>query len=134
MVKASLVVDHNARFAREQHAASSPTLCVFAGATSGIGAGTLERMVTMFKDPSFYIFGRSEKRFAAQKEKLESLNPQCKITFLECEFALLADVDAVSKRITDAERKVDFLCMSPGLVPLNGPECMCIGISMLTIS
>ena len=120
MVKATSIFQQNARFASEQHAGA---VCVFAGATSGIGASTLERMVSLLHDPTIYVLGRSAQRFSSQRSNLESLNPRCRIHFLECEFALLAHVDAVSRRVTDAEQKVDYLYMSPGLIPLNGPQC-----------
>ena len=120
MVEASSIIQANAQFAREQHAG---VVCVFVGATSGIGAGTLEKMISMFQAPTFYVLGRSEKRFSTQLSKLQTSNPSAKVIFLECEFALLSDVDAVSKRITDSETKVDYLYMSPGLIPLNGAQC-----------
>jgi hypothetical protein len=36
---------------------------------------------------------------------------------------LLSEVDRVCKQISAAEKKVDYLYMSPGLMPLNGPQC-----------
>ncbi|RDL31189.1 Uncharacterized protein BP5553_09978 [Venustampulla echinocandica] len=127
MVKATAISQCNARFASEHH---EGLVCVFAGATSGIGAGTLERMVTMLAKSTFYVVGRSAARFVSQRAKLESLNPSCKVVFLEAEFSLLSDVDAVCTKIIAAERKVDFLYMSPGLVPLNGPEYTKEGLEM----
>ncbi|PVH78301.1 hypothetical protein DL98DRAFT_573219 [Cadophora sp. DSE1049] len=124
MVSLTTIRQRNLSFA-----ASHPTgySCVFAGATSGIGAATLERMFTMLNESTFYIIGRSETRFAAQRVKLENLNPNNTIVFLEGEFSLLADVDAVCERIgVGAEKgsmkRVDLLYMSPGMYPLNGPE------------
>ncbi|KAF4219099.1 hypothetical protein CNMCM8980_010048 [Aspergillus fumigatiaffinis] len=119
MVKATAIRECNARFASEHHAG---LVCVFAGATSGIGASTLERMAVMLHAPTFYVLGRSAARFASQHAKLESLNPSCKVVFLEAEVSLLSNVDSVCKQITAAEQKVDCLYMSPGLIPLNGPQ------------
>ncbi|MCJ1454548.1 hypothetical protein MMC28_004901 [Mycoblastus sanguinarius] len=119
MVKATTIRQCNARFASEHHAG---LVCVFAGATSGIGAGTLERMALMLQAPTFYVLGRSAARFASQRAKLESLNSSCKVVFLEAEVSLLSDVDAACTQITAAEQKVDYLYMSAGLMPLNGPQ------------
>ncbi|KAG2000847.1 hypothetical protein GB937_010766 [Aspergillus fischeri] len=120
MVETTAIRECNARFTSEQHAG---LVCVFAGATSGIGASTLERMALMLHAPTFYVLGRSAARFASQHAKLESLNPSCKVVFLEAKVSLLSNVDSVCKQITAAEQKVDCLYMSPGLIPLNGPQC-----------
>jgi NAD(P)-dependent dehydrogenase (short-subunit alcohol dehydrogenase family) len=122
MVKTTAIRECNARFASEHHGG---LVCVFAGATSGIGASTLERMALMLHEPTFYVLGRSAARFASRQAKLESLNPSCKVVFLEAEVSLLSNVDSVCKQITAAEQKVDCLYMSPGLIPLNGPQCTC---------
>jgi NADP-dependent 3-hydroxy acid dehydrogenase YdfG len=125
MLKATTIRQCNARFANEHHVG---LVCVFAGATSGIGASTLERMALMLHAPTFYVLGRSAARFANQRVKLESLNPRCKVVFLEAEVSLLSDVDAACKQITAAEQQVDCLYMSPGLMPLNGPQCTCFQV------
>ena len=122
MVKTAIIKQSNARFASEQHVGR---VCVFVGATSGIGAGTLEKMVQQLQNSTFYVLGRSKARFAAQRAKLESLNPSCKLIFIESEVSLLCDVDAACRQITAAEDKVDYLYMSAGLVPFNGAQCAC---------
>lgn len=99
-------------------------MCVFAGATSGIGASTLSKLIVMLDSPTFYIIGRSNTRFASQQAKLENLNPSCKLVFLKAEVSLLTDIDAVCKQIIGAEKKVDILFMSCGLLPFNGPTCL----------
>ena len=78
----------------------------------------------MLHSPTFYIVGRSASPFATEQTKLEALNSSCKIIFLEAELSLLSDVDKVCKKIMEKERKVDMLYMSPGLMPLNGPQCV----------
>ena len=123
MVKATTIRQCNARFASEHH---EGLVCVFAGATSGIGAGTLERMALLLHAPTFYVLGRSAARFSSQRAKLQSLNPSCTVVFLQAEVSLLSDVDTACKQITDSEKKVDYLYMSPGLMPLNGPQCTCL--------
>lgn len=123
MVKFLTITEANARFASDS-AHNVGLVCIFAGATSGTGAGAIERMAVMMQAPTFYVLGRSAARFASQRAKLESLNPSLKLVFLEVEVSLISDIDAVSKQITAAERKVDYLYMSQGCIPLNVPHCM----------
>ena len=120
MVKLTTIRQSNARYASSQH---DRRVCVFAGATSGIGASTLERMAAMLHNATFYVLGRSAARFASQRANLERLAPRCKVVFLETQVSLLADVDAACKEILAAEQSVDYLYMSPGLIPLNGAQC-----------
>lgn len=120
MVKATEI----RQYSRPEKGQDLGLVCVFAGATSGIGASTLEKMVQKLQKSTFYVLGRSASRFASQRAKLESLNPSCKIVFIQAEVSLLSAIDATCKQITAAEKKVDHLYMSPGLIPLNGPQCM----------
>ena len=120
MVSTSATLEHNARFASERH---TGLVCVFTGGTSGIGAGTLEKMVQQLQSSTFYVLGRSAERFARHRTKLESLNPSNKIVFLHAEVSLVSNIDAVCKQIAAVEQKVDYVYMSAGLVPLNGAEC-----------
>jgi len=129
MVKITEIKQQNAQFASEHHAG---LVCVFAGATSGIGASTLEKLANLLESPNlnkleqsttFYILGRSEAPFASQRTKLETLSPNYKIIFLEAEVSLLSEIDKACKKITAAEKKVDLLYMSPGVLPFNGPTC-----------
>lgn len=122
MVKATAVKQY-IEFNKEQDAG---LVCVFVGATSGIGASTLETMVQKLLKSTFYVLGRSASRFANQRAKLDSLSPSCKIVFIQAEVSLLSAVDAACKEITASEQKVDYVYMSPGLIPLNGPQCTCL--------
>lgn len=117
MVKPTEIHHANAAFAREQHV---DLVCVFAGATSGIGASTMEKLATMVRSATFYIVGRSAARFAPHRARLESLNPNVQLVFFEADVSLLADIDRFAKLILDAESKVDLLYTSPGLLPLTG--------------
>lgn len=120
MVKLTTVKQYN-DFNKQQDVG---LVCVFAGATSGIGDSTLERMVQKLQKSTFYILGRSAPWFADQLANLKGLNSSCRLVFIQAEVSLLVDVDAAAcKRITAAEEKVDYVCMSPGLIPLNGPQC-----------
>lgn len=128
MVKLSSVKQSNAAFAAD-HDKSSGLTGVFSGATSGIGASTLEAMVPMLHHSTVYVLGRSAKKFEAQREKLATLSSSCQVKFIECDVSLLSDVDAACKHIlADKIDKIDFLCMSQGLVPLNGAQYTSEGI------
>ncbi|KAL5347935.1 hypothetical protein ACLOAV_007346 [Pseudogymnoascus australis] len=110
MVKITTIRECNERLAKENNA---DLVCVFAGATSGSGAGALEAMVGMLHTSTFYIIGRSSTQFARQRKKLDKINPSCKLEFLEAQVSLLSDVDRVCRQIAAAEKKVDLLYMSP---------------------
>lgn len=134
MVKLPSVKQSNGAFAADR-AKSSGLVCVFAGATSGIGASTLEVTFSMLlHDSTFYILGRSAKKFESQRLKLAALNPSSQLKFIECDISLLSNVDDACKQIS--EDKIDLLYMSQGLVPLNGAECMFISLlaSVLTLA
>ncbi|KXX76788.1 3-keto-steroid reductase [Madurella mycetomatis] len=119
MVKLKQIKEANSSFARERN---EDLIFVFAGATSGIGAATLEKLATMVQSARFYIAGRSAARFASQRTKLEYLNPNLAIVFFECDISLFRGVDAFAKAIASIETKVDYLFMSQGKLPLTGSE------------
>lgn len=123
MVKIAAVQQRNALYAKEQH--ESGLVCVFHGATSGIGASTLEQLADILHEPTFYVLGRSASRFARQRAAIESINPGCKVNFIEIDVSLLANIDNACQQIAAVEKKVDCLYMSAGLIPLNGAQCRC---------
>lgn len=120
MTKLSVVRQSNAAFAADR-SQSSGLVCVFAGATSGIGASTLEVIASMLHDSTIYVLGRSAAKFAGQKERIAASSPSCRLEFIECDVSLLSHVDTACKQISP--EKIDLLYMSQGLVPLNGAEC-----------
>ncbi|TGO27229.1 hypothetical protein BPAE_0045g00260 [Botrytis paeoniae] len=121
MVNIPEIYQANASFGRNDDSPQG-LICVFAGATSNIGASTLEALAEMLQSPTFYVLGRSSTRFATQREKLLSLNPQVKLVFLEVETSLISGIDGACKKILDAEKRVDYLYMSQGCIPLNVPQ------------
>ncbi|KAI1391782.1 uncharacterized protein F4822DRAFT_105390 [Hypoxylon trugodes] len=130
MVKSNEVVKANEHFASQR---VEGVVCVFAGATNGIGARTLERSVSLFQSATFYILGRSSARFERdQRPVLDSLKtPGCRIVFIETEVSLIAAVDAASSQIAAAESKVDYLFMSMGTgVPFGGAEYTSEGLEV----
>ncbi|KAI1173280.1 hypothetical protein F4777DRAFT_581068 [Nemania sp. FL0916] len=127
MVKINAVIQANQRFS-SQHRDDDGIIGVFAGATSGIGARTLERMITMYRAPVFYVLGRSSARFAAQRKSLESLNPECTIVYIETDVSLISGIDHASEQIKKAEKKVDYLYTSMGGLPLAGAQYTAEGL------
>ncbi|KAK8024542.1 hypothetical protein PG993_012608 [Apiospora rasikravindrae] len=117
MVGFKNIVESNARFASGQHAGQ---VCVFAGATSGIGYGTLRRFVNMLQSSTFYVLGRSEERFATKLSELRASAPTNKIVFVDCQVSLIREIDQACTKIASVETKVDYLCMSPGGMPFQG--------------
>lgn len=67
---AMTIKQYNAQFASQNH---ENLVCVFAGATSGIGASTLQKMVSILGASTFYVLGRSKTRFADQRAELQNL-------------------------------------------------------------
>jgi len=129
MVHFSTITSANANFAsNNEH--NTGLICVFAGATSGIGAGTIEKMAVMVHTGTFYVLGRSVSRFASQRSRLERLNPRLKLVFLEAEVSLISSIDAACKRIIAAETKVNYLYMSQGCFPINVPQYTKEGIDL----
>ncbi|KAK3364591.1 hypothetical protein B0T25DRAFT_530588 [Lasiosphaeria hispida] len=119
MVKIQAIAQGNKAYANERNAG---LVFVFAGATSGIGASTLEKLASMVESATFHIIGRSVSRFATQHSKLSNINPNLTIHFFEGDPSLLSDIDAFSQRIKTTSQKVDYLFLSPGLLPMAGPH------------
>lgn len=120
MTALSSVKQANNKFSKEEH---EGCVAVFVGATSGIGAATLERVVQMLNSSTFYILGRSKINFTASLARLQALSSNCKLIFVETDLSLLGNIDAACRQIIAAEKKVDYLFMSAGMVPFAGAQC-----------
>lgn len=121
MVRLDEIVRSNAQSASKSQAG---VVCVFSGATGGIGAATLNRLSGILRNSTFYVLGRSASRFQSQRAVLEAHRRGNKIVFLGTEVTLLSQVDATCKAIVEKEQKVDVLYMSAGMLPFNGPACL----------
>lgn len=121
MVGATAIVESNLVYAQEQHGG---LVCVFAGATAGIGRATLERLATMLRSSTFYILGRNKQRHAPWLEQLGAISSSSRFIFVEVQVSLISDIDTACSQILSAEPKVDILCMSPGGMPFAGAKCM----------
>jgi NAD(P)-dependent dehydrogenase (short-subunit alcohol dehydrogenase family) len=120
MVATSTIVASNARFAKAQH---NGCVCVFAGATAGIGLATLKKLAASLHSSTFYILGRSPSRYMGHLNELENIGPSNNYTFVEAQASLISDIDIACHQITLSETKVDYLCMSQGGVPWAGATC-----------
>lgn len=120
MVGAVAITESNLAYAQEQH---SSLVCVFAGATAGIGRATLERLATILHSSTFYILGRNKQHHAAWLDQLRATASGSKFVYIEAQVSLISDVDKACDQIFSAERKVDILCMSPGGMPFAGAKC-----------
>lgn len=121
MVGAAAITETNDAYARGQH---SGLVCVFAGATAGIGRATLERLATMLHSSTFYILGRNKERHSPWLDQLRAICPSSRFVYIEAQVSLIADIDKACNQILSAERKVNVLCMSPGGMPFAGAKCM----------
>lgn len=119
MVGVATIVESNLAYAHEQH---SSFVCVFVGATAGIGRATLERLATMLHSSTFYILGRNKQRHATWLDQLGAIAPSSKFVYIESQVSLISDIDKACDQILSAERKVDILCMSPGGMPFAGAK------------
>lgn len=122
MVGISEIRKSNAGYAAQEHRG---LVCVFAGATAGIGAATLREMVRMLYSSTFYILGREPHRYQDKLDELKEIGPTNEIVFIETQIALISGVDKACAFIHGATTKVDLICVSPGGMPFQGAVCGC---------
>jgi NADP-dependent 3-hydroxy acid dehydrogenase YdfG len=120
MVTTPAVIQNNARFAKEQH---TDAVCVFAGATKGIGLATLKKLAAMLYSSTFYVLGRSPSGYANLLDQLKQAGPSNSYIFIEVQVSLISSVDAACLHIASMENKVDYICMSTGGMPWQGAVC-----------
>lgn len=87
---------------------------VFAGATRGIGLGTLIAFAKHIPKPKAIIIGRSRSHFNPELENLKSINPNGEYTFIEADVSLIKNIDAVCGQIKQQVSSVDLLFVSQG--------------------
>lgn len=95
-------------------------VAVFAGATSGIGLGTLKAFIKNANAPKAYIIGRSESAAAALLEDLRRSNASATLIFLQGELSLIKEVDRLCDEINSKEKKVDFIFLSASYLSWGG--------------
>lgn len=94
-------------------------VAVFAGATDGIGLGTLRQFARHTNGPIAFIIGRSEEKASRIIEMLKDLNPMGTFKFIAAEISLLNEVDRACDEIQGFAKHVDILYMSPGCLSFN---------------
>ncbi|KAH6671031.1 hypothetical protein B0J14DRAFT_595158 [Halenospora varia] len=116
MVKLSTIRKSNAQL----QSLPPGIVAVFAGATSGIGLGTLKQFAKCANGPKAYIIGRSHEKGRHIVDQLKLLNPMGSFHFIEAQMSRIAEVDRVCEEIKKLESHVDILCMSMGYQSLGG--------------
>jgi NADP-dependent 3-hydroxy acid dehydrogenase YdfG len=111
MVVISEIRRRNASYASQGHRG---LVCVFAGATAGIGAATLREMVGLLHSSTFYVLGRDPHRYQDKLDELKKLGPSNNIVFIETQIALISGIDKACREISAAAKKIDVICVSPG--------------------
>jgi NAD(P)-dependent dehydrogenase (short-subunit alcohol dehydrogenase family) len=114
---------NNVRLSNKSLQALPPGLvAVFAGATAGIGLGTLRQLAKYANGPRVYIIGRSEEKASHIIDKLKKINPMGTFIFIGGQLSLIKDVDRMCQQIEKYESHIDILCMSPGYLSFKGRQ------------
>jgi NADP-dependent 3-hydroxy acid dehydrogenase YdfG len=90
------------------------------GGTSGIGETTAREFVRHTAKPRAYIVGRSQEAGDKLVTEFKELNAESQVEFIKSDVALLRNVDEVCKQIKAKEEKVNLLCLSAGIMTMNG--------------
>lgn len=89
---------------------------VFVGATSGIGLSTLEAFTTRVSEPRAIVLGRSEAEFAPKLKRLQQLNSNLDIKFIETDVSRLKNVDKACEEIKATIATINLLFLSAGYI------------------
>jgi NADP-dependent 3-hydroxy acid dehydrogenase YdfG len=120
MVRLSDIRKSNADYAAQGH---HSLVCVFAGATAGIGTATLRELVGLVHSSTFYILGRDPHRYQHKLDELKQINPTNTIIFVDAQISLISSVDKACALIRSSADRVDMICVSPGGMPFRGAVC-----------
>lgn len=118
MVALTLVKHSNSQL----QSAGLPKVAVFVGGTSGIGQHTIAELVETGVSTKVYLVGRPSSSERAKKEiaKLNKINANADIVWVEGDVSLLADVKRICTEIQSKETTIDLLFMSAGVLPFSG--------------
>ncbi|KAG9947556.1 NAD(P)-binding protein, partial [Aureobasidium melanogenum] len=95
-------------------------VALFVGGTSGIGRSTLRQLALNTQAPKAYIVGRSEGNAKPLLKELYDINPLGSFNFIEADVSLISNVDKACESITQQEKALDLLFMTPGGLSLVG--------------
>jgi short-subunit dehydrogenase len=115
---------------RSLQALAPGLVAVFAGATDGIGLGTLRQYAKYVNGPIVFIIGRSEEKGSHIIDSLKTINPMGAFKFIQAQVSLIHEVDRVSQEIKKLATHVDILCMSPGYLTLSGRDGSSLKVNM----
>jgi NAD(P)-dependent dehydrogenase (short-subunit alcohol dehydrogenase family) len=74
--------------------------------------------------PIVYLIGRNETQAAEIIEDLQTLNPESRVSFVQCDVSLLRRVDEACRTIQEKEDKVNVLVLSSGIFTTKGRDGM----------
>ncbi|KAF2717071.1 hypothetical protein K431DRAFT_316067 [Polychaeton citri CBS 116435] len=103
-------------------------VALFMGATNGIGLATLHVLINSVVEPRIYVVGRSKAKFSGELERLQEQNRSAALDLIESEISLLCNVDRVCTEISQDEKRLDLLYLSPGYLGFGGPLYMAEGL------
>jgi short-subunit dehydrogenase len=90
------------------------------GGTSGIGETTAREFVRYTTKPRVYIVGRSQEAADKLVPEFKKINPESHVEFIKSDVALLKNVDEVCTQIKAKEEKINLLCLSAGIITMEG--------------
>ncbi|KAI9877770.1 MAG: hypothetical protein M1830_002864 [Pleopsidium flavum] len=97
-------------------------VALFVGATSGIGESTLKQFYLHTTRSRVYFVGRNETAANKIIHELKNLKPDNEITFFQNDVSLLKNVDQVCAAITQKEKKLNLLFLTPGFLSLKARD------------
>ncbi|KAI9878588.1 MAG: hypothetical protein M1830_000499 [Pleopsidium flavum] len=97
-------------------------VALFVGATSGIGESTLKQFYLHTTRSRVYFVGRNETAANKIIHELKNLKPDNEITFFKNDVSLLKNVDQVCAAITQKEKKLNLLFLTPGFLSLKARD------------
>jgi short-subunit dehydrogenase len=84
-------------------------VCVFVGATSGIGEYSLKTFAKYANQPRIYFVGRSQEAAGRISGELKTLNSEGEYNFIKADVSLIHNVDKVCQDIKDKEKSINLL-------------------------
>ncbi|KAK6543551.1 hypothetical protein TWF694_000295 [Orbilia ellipsospora] len=97
-------------------------VCVLVGGTTGIGFYTLKQLAKSTLSPRVYIIGSKPSNGAKAVEELEKINPNGTFIYQQCNVMLIKKVDEVCDAILKAEKEINILWLSAGVLRSGMPD------------
>ncbi|KAF3929908.1 hypothetical protein AA313_de0202226 [Arthrobotrys entomopaga] len=97
-------------------------ICVFVGGTTGIGFYTLKQLAKSTISPKIYLIGSKPENGVKAVEELERINPKGRYIYQQCNAMLIKKVDEVCEVIIKAEKEINILWLSAGVLRSGMPD------------